>query len=304
MSTKIQWTDETWNPVTGCTKVSPGCAYCYAERLTLRFGGKPFLPGKAEIKLHPDRLALPTRWKKPRMIFVNSMSDLFHEDVPGDFIADCFAVMAEAAQHTFQILTKRPAFMFNLLDSPGWVKGVEQRTRSRGINAGWPLPNVWLGVSAENQRWLDDRVPFLLRTPAAVRFVSLEPLLGPIDLRARPDKRMCLYCGGLRDDPHDDHPYRSDGGLDWVICGGESGGPEDRRLVRRLWPAGYHFSNEQPWSSKPTALGWVRMLRDQCIAAGVPFFFKQWGGPRPTSGGRRLDGREWNEMPVTLDKAR
>lgn len=324
----IEWTDASWNPISGCVKVSPGCAYCYAERVTKRFGGKPFLPGKAEIKLRPDRIDAPLHWKKPRLVFVNSMSDLFHEDVPDSFIAQIFAVMASAQQHTFQVLTKRPERMHDFITGNG-VRLTGNAGSEMGLRAPrppelpwWPLRNVWLGVSAENQRWLDARVPLLLNTPAAVRFVSLEPLLGPIDLRARPDKRMCLHCGGLSDDPHEGHPYRTDGGLDWVICGGESGGPEKRRLVEPCCRKGSPFPPRQiehgeyrpyetvcdaynrrecdarnDWRPKPEVLAWVRSLRDQCVAAGVPYFFKQFGGPRPTSGGRQLDGRIWDEMP-------
>ena len=180
MSTDIEWTDETWNPVTGCTKVSPGCDHCYAERVTERFHGK----GAFErIVLHPDRLDKPLHWRKPRKVFVNSMSDLFHEQVPDTFIGLVWQVMAETPQHTFQILTKRHARMRSFLRQwPNYE----------------PLPNVWLGVSVEDQKWADIRVPALIQTPAAVRFLSCEPLLGPVRIGY-----MSL--------------------LDWVIVGGESG---------------------------------------------------------------------------------
>ena len=185
---EIEWTDATWNPVTGCTKVSPGCAHCYAEAITLRFRrGGPFLPGKTTIKLHPDRLNLPMSWKAPRRIFVNSMSDLFHDEVPLYFICQVFEVMAQANRHTFQILTKR-----------------HERLQAIANQLKWP-PNVWIGVSVENQYWADRRIPPLLTVPAAVRFLSVEPLLKPMTLR----------------------PYLKD--LQWVIVGGESG-PHARPL--------------------------------------------------------------------------
>ena len=178
----IEWTDATWNPVTGCTKVSPGCAYCYAETITLRFKrGGPFLPGKTTIKLHPERLRLPLTWKAPRRIFVNSMSDLFHEEVPLDFIRKVFDVMEQAPRHTFQVLTKR-----------------HERLRALTNELEWS-PNVWIGVSVENQYWADHRIPALRQVTAAIRFISCEPLLKPIDLREHLE------------------------GIHWVIAGGESG---------------------------------------------------------------------------------
>lgn len=240
----IEWTNATWNPVTGCTKVSPGCAHCYAEAITLRFGrGGPFLPGKTTIQLHPDRLQLPLSWKSHRLIFVNSMSDLFHENIPLAFIQRVFAVMEEANWHTFQILTKR-----------------HQRLTKLAPELVWPS-NVWIGVSVENQYWADRRIPALLWVPAAVRFLSVEPLLKPVDLR----------------------PYLN--GVHWVIVGGESG-PKARPM------------NED----------WVLTIRDDCVRAGVPFFFKQWGGRTSKAGGRVLDGSTWDKMPgycfasVTPDK--
>ena len=179
---EIEWTDATWNPVTGCTKVSPGCAHCYAEAITLRFRrGGPFLPGKTTIRLHPDRLNLPLSWKCPRRIFVNSMSDLFHEEVPLDFIRQVFEVMSRVNKHTFQILTKRHERLQAVANQLDWA------------------PNVWIGVSVENQYWADRRIPPLLTVPAVVRFLSVEPLLKPVTLR----------------------PYLKD--LQWVIVGGESG---------------------------------------------------------------------------------
>ncbi len=182
-NTGIEWTDATWNPVTGCTKVSPGCAHCYAEAITLRFKrGGPFLPGKTTICLHPDRLDQPSKWRRPRRIFVNSMSDLFHEDVPFEFVDDIFEVMAANPRHTYQILTKRPERMLD------YVKWTHWRV--------WP-EQVWAGVSVENQYWADHRVPLLRQVPATVRFLSCEPLLKPLELDLD--------------------------GIHWVIVGGESG---------------------------------------------------------------------------------
>jgi protein gp37 len=230
----IEWTEATWNPVTGCSKVSPGCAHCYAEVLSLRFrwSTKPWLPDHANenVVLHEDRLEQPLRWRRPRMIFVNSMSDLFHELVPLAFIRRVFDVMATAEQHTFQILTKR-----------------HERMAELAPELSWPA-NVWMGVSIENRRWAE-RADYLRQVPAAMRFISAEPLLGPLD--------------GL-----------SLAGIDWLIAGGESGR-----------------------GHRPVRAEWLRDLRDVCETAGVPFFFKQWGGARSKSGGRRLDGREHSEMP-------
>ncbi len=230
--TTIEWTEATWNPVTGCDKVSPGCAHCYAETFAERFRGVPGHPYEQgfDLRLWPDRLQLPLRWRRPRMIFVNSMSDLFHERVPESFIRSAFQVMVEAHWHTFQVLTKR-----------------HQRLADLAPSLPWP-PNVWMGVSIENRRFVE-RADYLRRVPAHVRFVSAEPLLGPLvglDLR----------------------------GIDWLIAGGESGFRH-----RRIDPE------------------WVRDLRDRCQAAGVAFFFKQWGGIHAKQGGRVLDGREWSELP-------
>ena len=242
---KIEWTDATWSPVTGCTKVSPGCAHCYAEAVTLRFKtGGPYLPGKATIKMHPDRLAVPIRWKRPRRVFVCSMSDLFHEEVPDAFIERVFDVMRVAPQHTFQVLTKRPERMAN------W-RYLEWSRQQLGFSGDHAMPpNVWLGTSVENQHWADLRVPELLSVEASVRFLSVEPLLKAVDLR----------------------PFLA--GLQWVIVGGESG-PRAR----------------------PILADWVRRIRDDCVDAGVPFFFKQWGGKTSKAGGREIDGRTWSEMP-------
>jgi protein gp37 len=294
--TKIEWTDRTWNPVTGCTKVSPGCDGCYAETIAHRFAGSKAFPNGFDVTQHEARLSQPLRWRKPARVFVNSMSDLFHADIPDEFIARVFAVMALAPQHTFQVLTKRHARMRTLLGGPckcghqpgehlrskmAWAVSKANPDRIPGLpddaehrvyhETPWPLPNVWLGVSVENQRWADIRIPALLETPAAVRFLSCEPFLGPVDLFAGDhsdherdfdgnDDYICLDCS--TDDRH--VPWRvidrSNLGIDWVIVGGESG-PK----ARAMHP------------------DWARSLRDQCATANVPFFFKQHGewGPAP-----------------------
>ncbi len=272
----IEWTDETWNPVTGCTKVSPGCAHCYAETFAERFRGVPGHPFEQgfDLKLWPERLTKPFTWKKPRKVFVNSMSDLFHEDVPFEFIDRVFAVMALTPQHTYQVLTKRPERMRRyltwageMLNRQGAVQHVLDVQHARGewgldnsewpkgrpqLTGRWPLLNVWLGTSVENQHWADIRIPELLATPAAVRFLSCEPLLGPLDLRP-----------WLTRVPTSGDGWRLTGGtalaiadivLDWVIVGGESG------------PKAQAFD-----------LAWARSIVSQCRAAGVPVFVKQLG---------------------------
>ena len=279
--TAISWTDATYNPVTGCSKVSPGCEHCFAEALSHRYGWttKPWtMPNAAEnVQLHPDRLDQPLRWRKPRRIFVNSMSDLFHPEVPDQFLVDVFSVMAEASHHTFQILTKRPNRARDFLTGESIANDVWLQT-SRGVDgrpSPWPLPNVWLGISAEDQRRADERIPVLQDTPAAVRFISAEPLLGPLDLSAfRPFEGTC-YC---QDEPDGCKPRFAidcpEAGIDWVIAGAESG-PHARTM------------NDD----------WVRSLRDQCTNAGVAFFFKQ----RCHNGRKEvdpvLDGRQWLEYP-------
>jgi len=284
--TQIEWTrgDDgtpgmTWNPTTGCSVVSPGCTHCYAAALSLRRGWtkKPWTAANAaeNVVLHPDRLDAPLRWKKPRRVFVNSMSDLFHERVPDQFIFEVWLTMSMAHEHTFQILTKRPERM------AAYLLRMQDMGATGLFSADFPpLPNVWLGVSCEDQRRADERIPLLLQTPAAVRFLSCEPLLGPIDLapyfHARPTN-----------DINDHAAVRP---IRWVIVGGESAGPPERRLVE-------HIDGELHPRPTYKGLDWVRSLRDQCIAAGVAFFFKQWGGPTPKAGGRLLDGVEWNEYP-------
>lgn len=235
--TPIEWTDATWNPVTGCTLISPGCEHCYAKRFSERFRnveGHPFRFG-FDLTLRPERIEHPLRWRRPRMIFVNSMSDLFHKLVPTEFVDQVFDTMERADWHIFQVLTKRSSRMRNY---------VRQRYGASSAPA-----HIWLGVSIEDDV-RRSRVRHLLETPVPIRFLSIEPLLGPI--------------GSL--------PLE---GIGWVIVGGESGP-----------------------GARPMKPEWVRAVRDQCVAVSVPFFFKQWGGHHPKSGGRELDGRQWNEWPT------
>lgn len=276
----IEWTDATWNPVTGCTKVSQGCKHCYAERDWSRLAHLPAYQGRAftDVACHPDRLDQPLRWAKPRRIFVNSMSDLFHEDVADEFIDEVFAVMSLTPRHEFQILTKRPDRMrayMRRIDASPLLLDIARRviSNTRGIvsfryDFAWPLPHVWLGVSVEDQAAADQRIPLLLQTLAAVRWISAEPLLGPIELHALPHLHgygspHCSECGyPVTIDALNGYtacgPSACDGPrvatLDWVVVGGESG-PKAR----------------------PMHPDWARSLRDQCAAAGVPFVFKQWG---------------------------
>lgn len=262
--TGIEWTDSTWNPMRGCSLVSDGCKNCYAMGVAGRFGGpgQPYdgLTAKTtqgakwngKIMLVPDMLTQPIKWQRPRKIFVNSMSDLFHEGVPDSYIDQVFAVMALAPQHIFQVLTKRPQRMRDYFSAPDvWARievaaRVIHRDRTGKQIAGktliGPLPHVWLGVSVEDQAAADERIPLLLQTPAAVRWISAEPLLGPVDL-----DRVYLST---------DHALW----VDWVVVGGESG-PKAR----------------------PMHPDWARSLRDQCAAANVPLLFKQWGEWLPIS---------------------
>lgn len=291
-NTDIEWTDATWNPVTGCEKVSPGCDNCYAEGIARRFAGTKAFPNGFAVTTHPQRLEAPKRWRTPRKVFVNSMSDLFHADVPDEFIAAVWDTMAATPRHTYQVLTKRPA-------------------RMRALMRHLPvLPNVWLGVSVEDQKWAERRVPVLLDTPAAVRFLSCEPLLGPIDLT-----RAVWTMGSQRGHGltasfvHTGWCCQRFHGIDWVIVGGESGP-----------------------GARPMYPDWARGIRDQCIREDVPFLFKQWGAWAPTgwhgigrgepgrriyvgepvdehghreeiartskhAAGRILDGRTWDQYP-------
>lgn len=294
--TSIEWTDASWSPVSGCTRVSEGCRHCYAERMAGRFSG----PGKpyegvarmtpeggrwtGEVKLHPERLGLPFHWKRPRRIFVCSMSDLFHPKVPFEFVDKIFAMMAWNPRHTFQVLTKRPERMAEYVNGPSrkdsvWTVPVAEYARGKHITTerygAWPLRNVWLGTSVEDQVAADARIPYLLETPAAVRFLSCEPLLGPINLEP------WLWKANVAKNWPDGTPSfelvnhaEPRGSLGWLIAGGESGP-----------------------GARPMAAEWVRSLRDQCQVAGVAFFFKQVGGVRKKIAGRVLDGRTWDEFP-------
>ena len=234
---KIEWTDATWNPVRGCTKVSPGCAHCYAETFAERFRGVPDHPFEFgfDLRIVPDKLGEPLRWGTPRMIFVNSMSDLFHKDVPDEYIASVARVMTAANWHTYQVLTKRAERLQSLLK--GKLRFAAEKE------------HIWWGVSVENQRHGLPRIDLLRESPAKMRFLSIEPLLedlGKINLK----------------------------GISWAIVGGESGP-----------------------GARPMAGDWVRSIKAQCHAAGVKFFFKQWGGVRKAETGRELDGQTYSDFP-------
>lgn len=286
---KIEWTDASWNPIRGCSLVSAGCTNCYAMRVAHRLKSYRGLTRMTEhgpvwtgqVRLVPELLDQPLRWKRPRRIFVNSMSDLFHESVPDDFVFKVFETMISERRHTFQILTKRPERMKKFLFLRDWSEDHAKLA-----------PHICLGVSCEDQKTADDRIPLLLQTPAAVRWISAEPLLGAMDLRS--------YL------PWPQVPQGNQNFLNWVVVGGESG-PHAR----------------------PMHPDWARKVRDDCVNAGVPFFFKQWGewvsiedsgeeyweicknparvhswpdGPcsyrvGKKAAGRLLDGREWNEYP-------
>lgn len=334
-NSKIEWTDATWNPVTGCSWASPGCDNCYAATMTRRLAAmgqtkyaqlttaKHF---NGRIATHESELQKPLRWRKPRRVFVNSMSDLFHPRVPFEFVNQVFVMMALAHKHIFQLLTKRPERMKMYFDDhccevESEIAKIERKGGHRGWLAGrwmrrdpietWPLPNVQLGTSVEDQQLADERIPRLLACPATVRFLSCEPLLGPMNL-------FCRYKAGARanvlklSDIAPCQAARDDRALHWIIAGGESGP-----------------------GARPMHPDWVRSIRDQCTAASVPFFFKQWGEFREVEheaardgdlgianngstsdwsddyhpstaivrrvgkkrAGRLLDGREWNEFP-------
>lgn len=279
---KIEWTDKTWNPITGCTPISEGCQNCYAARMAKRLSGRygypadePFRPGV----LHEDKLKDPFKWRKPQKVFVCSMGDIMHEQVSWRDVVTVFDVIKANPQHIFMILTKRPeGLAYFRLNGP--LVGSE------------PLPNLWLGVTAENQRTADERIPILLQIPAAVRFVSVEPMLGPVDI--------AYWLNGAPEQYAPDRWQQTYPPLDWVIVGGETGP-----------------------GARPMHPEWVRSLRDQCVNARVPFFFKQWGEwttvyPQQLSmanrymkykhdttfyqvgkneAGRLLDGQEWNQYP-------
>ena len=233
---RIEWTESTWNPVTGCTKISLGCKNCYAERMALRLqaiGSKNYSHG-FKVTLHPQVLKYPLRWKQPRTIFVNSMGDLFHKEVPLDFICEVFDVMKTATQHQFQILTKRSSRLVLLNNKLFWPE------------------NVWMGVTVENNDYIE-RIDDLRQTNAAIKFISFEPLLGPV-----PDVDLS--------------------GINWVIVGGESGP-----------------------GARPIGSDWVKDIKNRCLAANVPFFFKQWGGVNKKKAGRSLEGQTWDEMPDKVE---
>ena len=260
---KIEWTEASWNPVTGCTKVSAGCDHCYAETFAERWRGIPghHFENGFDVTLRPERLEQPLHWKRPRRIFVNSMSDLFHESVPTAHIAAVFDVMRQTPQHTYQVLTKRHARMRSL-------------ARTAAFGEGWPLPNVWLGVSVEDQQWADIRIPALLETPAAVRFISAEPLLGPVGLR--PGEWIPPIGGGPRVNLV--RPWKAPGpSLDWVIVGGESG-PGARRMTE----------------------GWARFLVEQCQDTGTAIFVKQLGSVLGRRLGAGPKGGDWDAWPEDL----
>jgi protein gp37 len=232
----IEWTDCTWNPVTGCTKISPGCKHCYAERLATRLKamGQANYRNAFKLTLQPQMLELPLHWKSPKRIFVNSMSDLFHEDVPVDYIKKVFEIMGRAHWHQYQVLTKRSEHVLQLSKELNWA------------------PQIWMGVSVESEKY-SYRIDDLRKTAAHVKFLSLEPLLGPLaNLNLR--------------------------GIDWAIVGGESGP-----------------------GARPLESAWVTEIRDQCLKADVPFFFKQWGGVQKKKTGRTLEGRTWDQMPVDAE---
>ncbi len=324
--TKIEWAESSWNPLRGvkgnwhCTHVSEGCRRCYAERMNVRMGGPAYKPSADQFRLDEKILGKPLRWRRPRRIFVCSMTDLFHEDIPLRVIAAVFGLMALSQRHIFQVLTKRPEKMRGFLEECDARIAVSHTFAEISASPtydstfDWPLPNVWLGVSVEDQKRVDERVPILLATPAAVRWISYEPALGPISLvHDDPYPWVVNYLAGTRATPDCDDPGWDDKGkLDWVVCGGESGP-----------------------GARPMHPDWARSVRDQCQAAGVPFFFKQWGewadlqaaGLSKTcwksietkgvkermhiwnggeemsfrigkkAAGRLLDGRGWNEYP-------
>lgn len=353
-TSKIEWTDATWNVVTGCEKVSPGCDHCYAETFAERWRGTPghHFESGFDITLRPERMTIPLRWRKARKVFVNSMSDLFHRDIPDEYIARVWAVMALTPQHTYQILTKRHGRMQSLVGSSDFRLLCEKEQaalvaddatplaryeREQKTSQWWsdfakPLRNVWLGVSVEDQKRADLRVPALVDTPAAVRFLSCEPLLGPVDLTpwmpagfaswrcqgpdcrrfyTGPLQQHCPDCGreGHWSGSHTGNGRPNGQPIGWVIVGGESG-----------------------HGARPMSPDWARSLRDQCAAADVSYLFKQWGEYAPTGymaigarqkscvfvgdpiddlghrwemrrvgkgkAGRELDGRTWDEFPA------
>lgn len=299
---KIEWTEQTWNPIVGCSIVSPGCTNCYAMKMAARLEamGVPHYAGLTQsskagavwtgkMALAPEKILLePLRRRKPTMYFVNSMGDLFHEDVPDEWIDRVFAVMALCPQHTFQVLTKRSARMREYMQTwgaTGWTSQRKYRVGDQiktiappmdavtaiGRLVDAPLPNVWLGVSAERQKEADERIPDLLATPAAVRFVSAEPLLGPIDFTSIPTACLAAPSACCRDQAKLDALR----GIQWCQRAGAYGYPKKDHLPQGLnWLI---VGGESGPGARPMHPDWARSIRDQCAAAGVPFFFKQWG---------------------------
>lgn len=278
MPSKIEWTDESWNPITGCTPISEGCRNCYAQRMAKRLAGRygypadePFTPGnwrgsRINKKTGDMIISDPRYWKKPRKVFVCSMGDLFHDAVHRDSILRVFLSIFQHPKHQFLILTKRPDRMRSLVSA--WLQPALRLATYLKVEIPWPLPNVWLGVTAENQEQADKRIPVLLDTQAAVRFVSVEPMLGPIDMRFT--RENYSHCAS----------YSVPGehlGLDWVICGGETGP-----------------------GARPMNVEWVLDLQEQCKSVGIPFFFKKWGvrdkSGHPYNADGYIDGvlcRDW-----------
>jgi protein gp37 len=313
-ATTIEWTDRTWNPVTGCTRVSPGCDRCYAENIARRFAGGPAFPNGFNITLHPERLDAPRRWRRPARVFVNSMSDLFHADIPDDFVLAVFQTMADSPEHTFQVLTKRHARMRAFCDRLGFRDPTRAEAAAGHLSIAyleddpadvapwdaWPLPNVWLGVSVEDQARAELRIPALLRTNAAVRFVSAEPLIGPLDLEPwfkhlqTPACNRCSVKGAL--DWHSGHlwgrctctchtstwpnpPTPRPNRLDWVIVGGESGP-----------------------GARPMDPAWARAIVELGQVAGFAVFVKQLGSAwaRAHGMGRSPKGADPDYWPEHL----
>jgi protein gp37 len=298
VTTKIEWVKnsdgsqgKTWNPIVGCSPASEGCRNCYAKALHDKrhkawLDGWTAAPAQyhkpfSEVQLLPERLEEPLHWRKPQTVFVCSVSDLFHEDVPDEYIGYVFAVMVLCPQHTFQVLTKRPERMRQYMADNNYIKVNDVR-----VGQFPPLPNVWLGVTSENQEQADKRIPLLLQTPAAVRFVSVEPMLGPVWLSGSyhdwlegweivPEHDSQCPGGGPYCETHCPVPFQEQTAkLDWVICGGETG-PNRRH----------------------TDIDWIRNLRDQCVAAGVPFFLKQMEVDGRIVKMPELDNAVWKQMP-------
>ncbi len=257
-NSEIEWTDTTWNPSTGCSKISSGCKFCYAATLAKRLKamGSSRYENEFDFTIHWDKIEEPLRWRKPRKVFVNSMSDLFHECTDYDFVKQVFGVMSKTPEHQYQVLTKRPDIMRQML-SDMFLEGYEI------------TPNIWLGTSVEGPLVID-RIDELRKIPSFIKFLSCEPLLddlGVIDLN----------------------------GIDWVIVGGESGSHLWKESTRKRRALVDYVDGK--WTPMKDKIQWVRNIRDQAQSEGASFFFKQWGGNTPKAGGRSLDDREWSEYP-------